>query len=235
MALQTTWETDRAGTIGIPVPGVELKLVPRGAKLEARVRGPNVTPGYWRQPELTRRAFDEEGFYSFGDAVRFIDPDDVNKGLLFDGRLTEDFKLANGTWVSVGPLRARILASFAPFVRDVVVAGHDRDYIAILIFPDLDACRSLVPGLPKDVPPEKVLRHNDVRAQFQALLRSLAAESTGSSNRVVRAVLEEEPPSLDTGEVTDKGSLNQQNVLDRRAAVVEELYAPDLSSRCLSV
>ncbi len=235
MAVQTTWETDRAGTIGIPVPGVELKLVPCGTKLEARVRGPNVTPGYWRQPELTRAAFDEEGFYSFGDAVRFVDPEDVNKGLLFDGRLTEDFKLGNGTWVSVGPLRANILAALAPLVRDAVIAGLDRDFISILIFADPDACRALAPELPKDAAPEMIFRHEAVRAHFQSLLRRLAKDATGSSNRVVRAILVEEPPSLDEGEVTDKGSLNQRAVLERRADLVEELYAPEASARRLSI
>jgi len=235
MAIQTTWETDRAGIIGIPVPGVELKLVPRGAKLEARVRGPNTTSGYWRQPELTRNIFDDEGFYCFGDAVRFVDPEDVNKGLLFDGRLTEDFKLASGTWVSVGPLRLKITGFCAPLVRDVVVAGHDRGYVAILIFADLDACRSLAPELPKEAPPEQILRHEAVRAEFESLLARLAAESTGSSNRVVRAILAEEPLSLDAGEVTDKGSINQRAVLEHRANLVEELYAPEASRRCLCI
>jgi feruloyl-CoA synthase len=233
MSIQTTWETDRAGTIGIPVPGVELKLVPCDAKLEARVRGPNITPGYWRQPELTKKVFDEEGFYSFGDAVRFIDPDDVNKGLLFDGRLTEDFKLANGTWVSVGPLRASILSHFAPFVRDAVIAGLDRDYVAAIIFVDLDSCRSLAPELPKEAPLADVVRHATVRAHFESLLRSFSGKSTGSSNRVARAVLAEEPPSLDAGEITDKGSFNQRAVLDRRAGLVEQLYAAEPSAQVL--
>ncbi len=150
MAIQTTWETDQAGVIGIPIPGVEAKLVPRGAKLEARVRGPNITPGYWRQPELTAEAFDEDGFYNFGDALKFVDPADVNKGFLFDGRFSEDFKLASGTWASVGPLRSRILSHFAPFVRDVVITGHDRDDIGMLIFADADACRALCPQLKRD-------------------------------------------------------------------------------------
>jgi feruloyl-CoA synthase len=225
MAMQTTWETDHVGVIGIPVPGVEIKLVPRENKLEARVRGPNVTPGYWRQPELTAQAFDEDGFYKFGDAVRFVDPGDVNKGFLFDGRFAEDFKLASGTWVSVGPLRAGILAHFAPFVRDVVIAGHDRDDIGMMIFADLEACRSLCPGLPAGCLPDRVLRHEEVRGRFRALLRGFALTSTGSSNRVTRALLLEEPPSLDAGELTDKGSLNQRNVLERRAALVERLYA----------
>lgn len=235
MAMQTTWETDQAGTIGIPVPGVEVKLVPHDGKLEARVRGPNVTPGYWREPELTRRVFDEEGFYSFGDAVRFVHPSDVNKGLLFDGRLAEDFKLGNGTWVSVGPLRAKIIGHFAPLVRDVVIAGLDRDYIAALIFPDLDACRSLCVDLPAAATAADILRHEVVRGTFLSLLKSLASESTGSSNRVARAIVMEEPPSLDAGEITDKGSFNQRAVLDRRKNIVEKLYSAQPSPEVLTI
>jgi feruloyl-CoA synthase len=227
MSIQTTWETDRAGTIGIPVPGVELKLVPRGSKFEARVRGPNVTPGYWREPELTKNAFDQDGFYSFGDAVRLIDQNDVNKGLLFDGRLNEDFKLGNGTWVSVGPLRARMLGHFAPLVRDAVFGGLDRDYVTAIIFPDPDACRTLAPELPKEASLAEIVHHPAVRSRFQTLLESFAKESTGSSTRVVRAVLAEEPPSLDVGEVTDKGSFNQRAVLERRAHLVEDLHATE--------
>ncbi len=237
MAIQTTWETDRAGVIGIPIPGVEAKLVPQGSKLEVRVRGPNITPGYWRQPELTQKVFDEEGFYSFGDAVRFVDPRDVNKGFVFDGRFSEDFKLASGTWVSVGPLRSRILADFAPYVRDVVITGHDRDHIGMIIFADADACCGLcapTESAGSAAAPE-ILRHPAVRAQFQSLLEKCAANCTGSSNRVVRAVLAEEPPSLDAGEITDKGSLNQRAVLDRRSAIVEELYAPELSPRIFKI
>jgi feruloyl-CoA synthase len=225
MAIQTTWETDRAGTIGIPVPGVEVKLVPREEKLEARVRGPNVTPGYWREPELTKKAFDEEGFYSFGDAVRFIDPQNVNRGLLFDGRLNEDFKLANGTWVSVGPLRAKLIGHFAPLVRDAVIAGLDRDYITAIIFVDPDACRSLATDLPDRASLQGVVSHPAVRARFRSLLKSFAQQSTGSSNRITRAILAEQPPSLDRGEITDKGSFNQRTVLEQRAELVEELYA----------
>ena len=224
MALQTAWETDYAGVVGIPVPGVELKLVPREHKLESRVRGPNVTPGYWREPELTRQVFDENGFYSFGDALRFVDPADVNKGFIFDGRFSEDFKLASGTWVSVGPLRQKVLSHFAPFVRDVVITGHDRDDLGILIFPDFTACCSLSSELsPKS--PAAIVADEEVRARFQSLLDSFAAQSTGSSNRITRALLVEEPPSLDAGEVTDKGTLNQRAVLDRRKNLVEQLYA----------
>jgi feruloyl-CoA synthase len=232
MAIQTTWETDRAGVIGIPIPGVEAKLVPQAGKLEVRVRGPNITPGYWRQPELTRKAFDEEGFYKFGDAVRFVDAADVNNGFLFDGRFSEDFKLATGTWVSVGPLRARILSFFAPFVRDVVITGHDRDDVGMMIFADVEACCALCPGgsLRSDTgsglgpAASDILRHEAVRGRFRDLLVAFAAEATGSSNRVSRAILLEEPPSLDAREITDKGSLNQRAVLEHRARLVEELY-----------
>lgn len=233
MAIQTTWETDEAGVVGIPIPGVELKLVPRGDKLEACIRGPNVTPGYWREPELTAEAFDAEGFYKLGDAVRFVDPSDVNKGFRFDGRFSEDFKLASGTWVSVGPLRAKILGRLAPFVRDVVIAGHDRGAIGILIFPDGERCASLCRGLASSAILRDVAAHPAVRSEFRARLDALAAESTGSSNFVARAILAEEPPSLDAGEVTDKGSLNQQAVLSHRLALVEELYAEPISHRIL--
>jgi feruloyl-CoA synthase len=235
MAIQCTWETDRAGTIGIPVPGIELKLVPHEDKLEARVRGPNVTPGYWRQPELTAKVFDDEGFYSFGDAVKLIDPNDVNKGLLFDGRLTEDFKLANGTWVSVGPLRAKMIAHFAPLLRDAVIAGLDRDFLAAILFVDADACRALAPDLPLNAPLAEIVAHEAVRGRFRALLKSLAQQATGSSNRVARAALADESASLDAGEITDKGSFNQRAVLERRTALVEELYASDPSPRILRI
>jgi feruloyl-CoA synthase len=237
MAIQTTWETDQAGVIGIPIPGVEAKLVPHGSKLEVRVRGPNITPGYWRQPELTNKVFDEDGFYSFGDALRFVDSHDVNKGFLFDGRFSEDFKLASGTWVSVGPLRSRILADFAPYVRDAVITGHDRDDVGMIIFADAEACRALCgadDGEPSACAPE-LFRHPSVRAHFRSLLENCAATATGSSNRVARAILAEEPPSLDAGEITDKGSLNQHAVLDRRAAMVEELYAQESSPRIFRI
>jgi feruloyl-CoA synthase len=234
MALQTTWETDRAGVIGIPVPGVEMKLVHKDRKLAAWVRGPNITPGYWRQPEMTKQAFDAGGFYNFGDAVRFVDPADVNKGFIFDGRFSEDFKLASGTWVSVGPLRQKILGHFTPFVRDVVITGHDRDDVGMLIFPDWSACQPLCPAMKPESTAE-ILGHNSVLARFQSLLESFVKKSTGSSNRIVRAMLVEEPPSLDAGEVTDKGSLNQRAVIERRAELIEQLYSTTPSPQVLRV
>jgi len=224
-ALACTFETERTGNIGLPLPGVELKLVPRDEKFEARLRGPNITPGYWRSPALTAEAFDAEGFYKIGDALKFADPADPAKGLLFDGRLAEDFKLATGTWVSVGPLRAVFIAHCAPLVRDVVLAGADRDDVSALVFPDLDACRPLAPDLPADAPAAKLLADPRVRAAFARLLAALADPARGTSNRVMRALLLAEPPSLDIGEMTDKGSINQRAVLVHRAQLVEELYA----------
>jgi feruloyl-CoA synthase len=225
MALCRPWDTDATGAIGLPVPGLEAKLVPTGDKLAVWVRGPNVTPGFWRQDELTRAAFDAEGFYGMGDAVRYAEPDDVTKGFLFDGRLAEDFKLASGTWVNVGPLRARAIAHFAPYLRDVVITGHDRSEVGMLAVPDVEACRILCPDLPAGAPVSAVLSHVAVRDRFAALLADLAGRATGSSNRIVRALLLDEPLSLDANEITDKGSLNQRAILTRRAALVDDLYS----------
>jgi feruloyl-CoA synthase len=225
LAIACSWDTERVGNIGLPAPGVELKLVPREGKLEARLKGPNITPGYWRAPALTAEAFDDEGFYRLGDAVKFADPAEPARGLLFDGRLAEDFKLATGTWVSVGPLRAAFIAHCAPLVRDVVFAGADRDDIAALVFPDLEACRKLAPDLPADTSAAGLLADVRIVAAFVRLLEAMAEPRRGTSARVRRAILLAEPPSLDIGETTDKGSINQRAVLARRAALVEQLYA----------
>ena len=220
-----TWDTDVASNVGLPPPGLEVKLVPMGDKFEVRLRGPSITPGYWRDPVVTAAAFDEEGFYRLGDAVRFEDEAVPAKGLLFEGRIAEDFKLATGTWVRVGPLRAQFIAHFAPFVRDVVIAGADRDDLAALVFPDLAACRRLVSHLAADAPAAELIGEAALRREFEFLLGTLAARSTGSSNRIARAVLVTDPPSLDLGEITDKGSINQRAVLRHRAAMVAALYA----------
>ena len=222
----------RAGWLGLPVPGLEFKLTPVGTKREARVKGPNVTPGYWGDEALTREAFDEEGYYKTGDAMEFVDPEDPGKGLVFDGRLAEDFKLSTGTWVSVGPLRARIVAQGRGLVQDVVIAGHDRNFASALIFPNLGLCRDLA-GLPAGTPPPDVVAHPLVRERFQDAFDTLAAEGTGSSTFVARAVILDVPPSLDAKEITDKGSLNQKAVLRHRAATVEDLYADSPSDRVL--
>jgi feruloyl-CoA synthase len=224
-ALSCNWQSERAGNIGVPLPGVTLKLIPRDGKLEARLKGDNIMPGYWRAPDLTAAAFDDEGFYKIGDALKFADPDDPSKGMLFDGRLAEDFKLATGTWVSVGPLRSTVIAHCAPLIRDVVLAGAERDEIAALIFPDLDACRALTPDLAADAPPAAVLAEPRLVAEFARLFGELAATGRGASARIVRVLLLAELPSLDRGEMTDKGSINQRAVLAHRAHLVEELYA----------
>jgi feruloyl-CoA synthase len=224
-ALSCNWQSERAGNIGLPLPGVTLKLVPREGKLEARLKGDNIMPGYWRAPALTAEAFDEEGFYKIGDALKFADPADPARGMVFDGRLAEDFKLATGTWVSVGPLRAAFISYCAPLVRDVVLAGAERDEVAALIFPDIDACRGIAPDLATDAPVPHLLGDPRVRAAFARKLGGFAAASTGTSGRIMRAVLLAEPASLDIGEMTDKGSINQRAVLAHRAAVVEALYA----------
>jgi len=224
-ALICNRRVEQPGVVGIPAPGVEVKLVPTAEKLELRLRGPNIMPGYWRQDDLTAKAFDEEGFYRMGDALRFVDPEKPELGFLFDGRISEDFKLATGTWVSVSTLRGAVLRHFAPLVSDVVIAGHDRDDVAMLIVPDVPACRDFCPDFARTLPDAEVLRRPEVRERFQALLDEFARMGTGSSNRVERAVVLEDRPSLDAGEITDKGSLNQRAVLTRRAALVEALYA----------
>jgi feruloyl-CoA synthase len=232
MAICRPWESDLAAAIGLPVPGVEVKLVPAGTsegttragRYEVRVKGPNVTPGYWHDRKATAAAFDEEGYYRMGDAVRLADPDDISQGFLFDGRLGEDFKLATGTWVHVGALRAKIVAHFAPYVRDAVITGHGRDRVAMLAVPDVDACRGLCPTL-QDAPLATVVSHPHVRAAMAERLASFAQSATGSASRIDRAILLGEPLSLDHQEVTDKGSLNQRAVLVRRAHLVDDLYA----------
>jgi feruloyl-CoA synthase len=233
-ALARTWESEHPGNIGLPMHGVELKLVPSEGKLEARLKGPNITPGYWRRPDLTAQAFDDEGYYKIGDALKFVDPADPAKGLLFDGRLAEDFKLATGTWVSAGALRAQFVDHCAPLIRDAVIAGADRDDIGVLVFPDIEACRRLT-GLAAEAPASAVLGDDRLRAEFRNRLSSLARQSTGSSTRICRMMLLAEPPSLDVGEVTDKGSINQRAVLTRRAALVEELYATTPTAQVISI
>jgi feruloyl-CoA synthase len=209
----------QSGHVGLPTPGLELKLVPTDGKLEIRYRGPNITPGYWRAPEATAEAFDEEGFFRTGDAVCWIDDADPHRGLRFDGRIAEDFKLATGTFVSVGPLRARIVAAGAPYVQDAVITGLNRHEVGALLVP-APAIRRLA-GLPDGAAIDAVLASAPVVAHFQQLADTLAAQGTGSANRVARLHLLREPPSIDQGEVTDKGSINQRAVLKHRDALVQ--------------
>ena len=226
--------TSRSGHVGLPVSGNDAKLIPNNGKLEVRAKGPNVTPGYWRQPELTAKAFDEEGFYIFGDAIKPVDPDDFHAGFDFDGRISEDFKLGSGTWVSVGPLRARLVGACAPLVRDVVIAGINRDELSALVILDLDGCRVINPALPSG---DLAAAASDpiIRQAFAERLNTFAAEATGSSTRITRAVLLDTPLSIDRGEVTDKGSINQRAVLEHRAALIEALYAPSPEPHIISL
>jgi feruloyl-CoA synthase len=213
----------RSGYLGLPVPGVDAKLAPCDGKLEIRFRGPNLTPGYWRAPEQTADAFDDEGYYRTGDAVAWIDAADPQRGLRFDGRIAEDFKLATGTFVSVGPLRARVIADGAPYVQDAVVTGLNRDEVGLLVFPRIDDCRRLA-ALAPDAGVTDVLRAPAVRAFFQQLVNRLWQAGTGSASRVACLTLLAEPPAIDRGELTDKGSINQRAVLAQRGALIDAMH-----------
>ncbi len=212
------WLTERVGLVGLPLPGIALKLAPAGAKYEVRVKGPTVAAGYHKDPEKTAAAFDEEGFYKLGDAARFVDPDDPSKGLVFDGRVTEDFKLDSGTWVSVGVLRPDLVAACSPYIHDAVIAGQDKPFIAAMLWPSPAGLAALVadegPGTPLDKLTE-ILR---------ARIGAFNAAMGGSSRRVARVAILTEPPSIDAGEITDKGYVNQRATLERRAKVVVGLF-----------
>ncbi len=212
----------RAGDLGVPTPGLELKLVDMDGKTEVRYRGPNITPGYWRAPQETAEAFDEEGFFKTGDAVKWIDETDVHLGLKFDGRIAEDFKLATGTFVSVGPLRAKIIAAGAPYIQDVVLTGINLKEVGAMVFPT-PRVRELA-GLPSSAALGDVLTSAPVLAHFQKVVNELAVSSTGSANRIARLCLLSEPPTIDKGEITDKGSINQRSVLTHRADTVAALH-----------
>jgi feruloyl-CoA synthase len=212
----------RAGDLGVPTPGLELKLVDTDGKTEVRYRGPNITPGYWRAPKESQEAFDEEGFFKTGDAVKWIDETDMHLGLKFDGRIAEDFKLATGTFVSVGPLRGKIIAAGAPYIQDVVLTGLNMKEVGAMVFPT-PKVRELA-GLPDNTPLSDVLASAPVLAHFQKVVDDLAASSTGSANRIARLCLLAEPPTIDKGEITDKGSINQRAVLTHRADTVAALH-----------
>ena len=220
----TYWDTERVGLIGLPFPGVELKMVPCGSKYELRLRGVNVTPGYLGRPDLTKAAFDEEGFYCIGDAGVFVDPEDPSQGLIFSGRVVEDFKLTTGTFVHVSSLRTDAIAAATPVVQDALVAGQDRPFIGLLAWPNLHACRQIVGNA--DASYEDVVKHPEVLACLKRGLQAHNASTSGASSmRIARATLMVEPASIDGNELTDKGYINQRAGLDRRAALVERLYA----------
>jgi feruloyl-CoA synthase len=220
LATDCHFQAQRSGNIGVPIPGTELKLVPSGDKLEVRVRGPNVTPGYWKAKELTAQAFDEDGFYLIGDAVTFADPERPELGLFFDGRVAEAFKLNSGTWVSVGSLRVAGISALAPLAQDIVVTGHGGDHVRFLVFPNIAACRAHA-GLSDSAGASEVIGHDKIRAAIALGLAKLKAQSGGgSSAHATRALLLAEPASVDGGEITDKGYINQRAVLTRRASAV---------------
>jgi feruloyl-CoA synthase len=223
-ALMCTWPQPRSGNVGLPCPGVSLKLVPMDGKFDARVKGPSVTPGYWNAPELTAKAFDAEGYYCFGDALRFADPDDPAQGFVFDGRTAENFKLDTGTWVNSGALRTGFIDHVGAAVRDVAIAGADRPFLGALVFPDPAELRRIA-GRGAEADEAALFADPAVVAFFRDRLRSLAKDSTGSSTRIERMILVHPAPSPETGELTDKGSVNQRAVLSNRAALVEEVYA----------
>ncbi|MGV8998309.1 MAG: AMP-binding protein [Parvibaculaceae bacterium] len=217
------WETERMGLLGLPLPGVEIKLAPVGQKMEVRVRGACITPGYYKNPEKTRDAFDEEGFYCLGDGARFVDDANPIEGLVFDGRVAEDFKLSTGTWVSAGKLRVDALTSVGIVLQDALVAGLDKSYVGILGFPNFAACRTLAGD--QNLTPEQIIVHPLVLARVAEGMRAHNKQNPGSSTRVERALLMTEPPSVDGGELTDKGYINQAVALGRRADLVKKLYA----------
>lgn len=232
--MSAAWDPRREAIAGLPVPGVKVKLAPVEAKLEIRFLGDCVTPGYWKDPERTAAAFDEEGYFRSGDAATFIDPQRLELGLRFDGRIAENFKLSTGTWVNVAELRLHALKIFAPYARDVVIAGHDRDYVTALVFPDVEACRELCDDLHDSTPDaDQIVNDPGVRAFFRTGVDLLASRPGGSSARIARIVLESEQPTFDNGELSAKSAISQRNVLERRRGVVEELYRMPPTPRTL--
>lgn len=224
-AVMAHWTSDVTGTVGLPLPGVTAKIVPAGDKLEVRFKGPIITPGYYKDAEKTRAAFDEEGFFKIGDAVKTLVPGDWHSGLVFDGRVAENFKLSTGTWVAAGILRLNLLSATQPLIQDGAVTGHDRDAIGLLAFPAWPACKAAIGPEAQALAPEAIVRHQRLKAALAEKLRAYNAANPGSSTRVARLLLMTEPPNIDAGEITDKGYLNQRAILARRAALVERLYA----------
>ncbi|UWX53910.1 AMP-binding protein [Maribacter litopenaei] len=215
---------------------MEVKLLPDGDKLEARFKGNNLTPGYWRNPEATVKAFDEEGFYKTGDALKFIDEKDPNAGMLFDGRIAEDFKLSSGTWVSVGVLRAKLIAQGDGVVRDAVITGHDKDYPGAILIPDVNRCKELISDAKVDaLELTEIMKRQELKDFLQNFLNSLAKTATGSSTKVKRAVFADFELSIDKGEITDKGSINQRSFLKHRSAIVERIYEDKLHPGILEI
>lgn len=222
-AIFANWGGAFSGLLGVPVAGMDVKLVPDGDKMEARYKAPNVTQGYWRNQEETKKAFDEDGYYKTGDAVKFLDENNPDKGLVFDGRIGEDFKLSTGTWVSTGVLKAKVISSGSPIIQDVVLTGLDQEFIGAILFLNADSCRRLT-QLGMNCSDEEAYRHNKVIAYLEQWLIDFNKSATGSSTLIKKYVIAVEPPSIDLGEITDKGSINQRNVLKYRAELLNEIY-----------
>lgn len=227
------WAGGGPGHIGLPLPGVDLKLAPVGDKLEVRGKGPLMSPGYHKEPELTAQSRDEEGYYCFGDAMSFVDPDRPERGLVFGGRISENFKLATATWVSVGVLRTDVIAAAAPAVQDLIVCGHDREYVAVLCWPSLSGCRNIAGRADADL--DALMDDPAVRAHIADALAAFNKTAGGSSRRIKRALLMLEPPQIDANEITDKGYINQRAALERRADLVAEIYRDPPSDRVIVI
>lgn len=223
-AMFANWGGAFSGLLGVPVAGMDVKLVPNGDKLEARYKAPNVTKGYWRNDEDTKKAFDEDGYYKTGDAVKFLDENNPDKGLVFDGRIAEDFKLSTGTWVNVGVLKAKVISKGSPIIQDVVLAGLDKEYIGAILFLNADACRELA-NLGSEISNEEAYLNVEVETFLNDWLAEFNITSTGSSTKIKKYVIAIEAPSIDLGEITDKGSLNQRAVLKHRTHLVNEMYS----------
>jgi feruloyl-CoA synthase len=221
-ATYLNWLPKDTGNIGLPMPGHEIKLIPNGGKLEIRMRGPNITPGYYKQDDLTAKAFDEEKFFRIGDAGKFEDEEDPSKGVVFDGRVAENFKLLSGTWVHAGQLRLQAIAAASPVIQDAVVTGQDRDDVGLLVFPSIAGCQS-VAG--EKLSSEAIVSNVAIHKYLRSGLAAHNSDNPGSSTRIRRVLLMIEPPQIDAGEITDKGYINQRMVLDRRKELVDRLYS----------
>jgi feruloyl-CoA synthase len=220
-AMFANWGGAFSGLLGVPVAGLEVKIIPDGDKLEARYKAPNITKGYWRNHEATAKAFDEDGYFKTGDAVKFLDENNPDKGLVFDGRIAEDFKLSSGTWVNVGVLKAKVISTGSPIIQDVVIAGLDKEYIGVILFLNADVCRENA-NLSNEIPNKVAFEHPEVEKYLQNWLVDFNKTATGSSTKIKRFVVALDPPSIDLGEITDKGSLNQRAVLKHRADLVKK-------------
>lgn len=233
---QLYWPVEGSGFIGIPVAGVELKLLKVDEnRFEARARGPNVTPGYLAEAQLTEDAFDKDGFYRTGDAVAFVDTQDMSRGLRFDSRIVEDFKLLSGTFVAVGAVRANVVSALSPYATDIVVTGENRSYIGALVWLNVAACQRLLPEDERNVSAEALVKMPVIRNAITEKLLSYNKDNPASSTRIERAIILTEPPSSEHNEITDKGYINQRAVLNRRADDVKQLYAEGAAGSVISL